>query len=289
MDERRLTAMRKAVKHHVYDLSTIHYENKITSVHIPGFMYDDFNRAGNVSIAELCGLLEICREDNFFKKLQEEGTFFFALIACHFTVSRQLYDRAAIEFPMKYSYQLSSVGRSSIDSKVTVTEQLTGEPLLTCQLRSVAVSTKSQTSMAFADSVRQVLLEKVVPGGDAFPVFHPPSSIPEHTFSCRITVRYSDMDRLFHTSTKGYFAIIEECAAQATAAGFYSTVDGDIAFYQTESVSAVFFGESFAGDELELTTWEDLANGVWLYFVVRKNEQSICYAKMKFVEKCAKE
>jgi acyl-CoA thioesterase FadM len=288
MDDRRVTFIREANKRPVNDFGIVHYENKIASIHLPGFKYDNFNRAGNIGITSFYTFLDICRAYSSFKKMNEEFQQKFVMNVCHITVSRHLHDRAAIEYPMKHSYQVANVGRSSFDSKFTVTEQLTGEPLLTCLMRSVAVNIKSKTSVTLPDSLRRELLEEVIPGGDAFPAFYPPASVPEHTFSCRITVRYSDMDRIFHTSSKGYFAIIEECAAQATAAGFYSTVDGDIAFYQTESLSIVFVGESFAGDQLEVTTWEDVADRLRLYFFIRKNEETISYAKLQVFKKCAK-
>ena len=51
-----------------------------------------------------------------------------------------------------------------------------------------------------------------------------------------------------------------------------------------ESVTSIHVGETFAGDELKVLTWEDAADGLLLYFVARKHEKIVFYSTMRLFD-----
>jgi acyl-CoA thioesterase FadM len=262
-------------------------ENNRTSVRISGFKYDDFDRAGNLCIRKLVRVFEIFREadrSGFFSQLEGEEMSNVALIvlARHWTISRLLYDRAAINFPMILSLEVTGFGRSSVDLSERLHDETTGELLASCLNRGVTFNTKMQMTVPIPDVLRQQLSARVC-AGDTFPIFRQPAlpvAASTPSFTCSILVRYDDLDQVFHANNAAYIALMRECAAMATTGGFYSRLRGDVAFYPTQSLSCVYVGESFAGDELQVTTWEDAENPLLLYFVLLKQEKTVSYAKM---------
>jgi len=230
---------------------------------------------------KLHGLLDIHRAGtlSWFKQHGLPDNVTVIMIGRHWNMLRKLYERAAVDYPMVTSWWLTGLGRSSVDFMQVLTEEVTGEHLAKCVFRGVAFDINTQKSVPFEGRPREQALSEIVEG-DRFPALQPPSTIPSNTFSCTVRVRHDDADYLLHATQSAYVAFARECASQATAAGFYSKVIGDFAFYVVESLTSMHAAESFAGDDLKVTTFEDPSNPLHLFFVIYKEEQPVCYTKM---------
>ena len=109
-----------------------------------------------------------------------------------------------------------------------------------------------------------------------------PESAAAGSVSTTVRVGYDDIDHNWHINNASYTAFALECAAQAAAAGYYSRIQDDVAFYPARSLTPVHLAESFVGDELTVTTWEDPDNAMLLHFLVHRQQQRIFYAKIEF-------
>jgi len=206
----------------------------------------------------------------------------------HWRFTPALYSRAAVEFPMTMKTWLGGFGRTSVDLCQTIQESATGDLLASGIYRVVNVDPKTQSSAPIPEKVREQLSKAVVTeAGARFPVIKPPATIPERSFSCRLTVRHDDMDFLFHATQGAYLGFARECAAQASNAGFYSQLSDDIAFHRASETTGVHFAESFAGNELEVSTWEDSHCPLLLHFAVSKDNRIIYYATVKYFDDSA--
>jgi len=205
----------------------------------------------------------------------------------HWKFSRALYRRAAVDLPMTMRAWLSGCGRTSIDLCQTLEDSATGDLLASGVCRVVNVDPRTQRSIPLPERLRDTLRMGVDDGqtrGERFPIIQPPAAVPDRSFSCRMTVRHDDMDFLFHTTQGAYLFFARECAAQAAKAGFYFQFSDDIAFHLASETTGVHFAESFAGDELKVSTWEDSNCPLLLHFTVSKDGNIIYYATVHYFD-----
>jgi len=201
----------------------------------------------------------------------------------HWRFTLPLYRRAAVNLPMTMRTWLSGFGRTSIDLCQTIHESSSGDLLASGVFRIVNVDPKTQSALALPDKLREMLSETEIIGvSERFPVIKPPAAIPDESFSCKVTVRHDDMDFLFHTTQGAYLGFARECAAQASNAGFYSRLRDDIAFHLAAETTGIHFAESFAGDELTVSTWEDTCCPLLLHFTVSRHSHVIYYATVQY-------
>lgn len=232
----------------------VHVEKNTAVMYLPGFKYDDFDRAGLLNYAKLNRMGEMNRLIGHGLYDYMHG-FHSNMFGRHWRFSPALYSRAAVDFPMTMKTWVSGFGRTSIDLCQTIQESATGDLLASGVFRIINVDPKTQSSVPLPDKLRELLLKREVSeAGDRFPVTKPPAAIPIQSFSCQMTVRHDDMDFLFHTTQGAYLGFARECAAQASVAGFYTRLTDDIAFRRASETTGIHFSESFAGDELKVST-----------------------------------
>jgi hypothetical protein len=93
------------------------------------------------------------------------------------------------------------------------------------------------------------------------------------------------MDLMFHSNQGAYLGFVLECAAQASESGYYKGIRDDIAFWRARTSTGIHLMESLAGDELDVSTWQNADNQLLLHFVVSKNGQMIYYAEIEYYSK----
>jgi len=207
------------------------------------------------------------------------------LFGSHYTISPLLFDRAALDFPMRQYSWCTGVGRTCVDIyRILETADSQRSVLVTGVTRTVCMDFARRISVPFPDCESRRISPTLPPGACRFPFVNVPESAPVGAFSAVIKVRHDDMDFNWHSNQASYTAFALECAAQAAAAGRYSRIRDDIAFYRALSLTCVHLGESFAGDELNVSTWEDVDNAMLLHFLVHRQRQRISYIKTAFDE-----
>lgn len=205
------------------------------------------------------------------------------LLGSQLKASRQLYKTAAVEYPMKFHMQLSNVGRSSLDAVQSLTDDQAGVVLVQRIVRIVNIDPLTKTATPIPDDLRQLLKEKIHASGDSqLPRLDIPADVPEKHFVHSESVRFSDMDFVFHSNQGSYLLYALECAAMAASKGFYSKILDDVCFYPAKSALGLHIAECFAGDVLQVFTWEDEKNPMLIYFIVKNKNGIAYYAKVEF-------
>ena len=109
--------------------------------------------------------------------------------------------------------------------------------------------------------------------------------IPQNSFCCKFLTKNTDMDEFCHTTQAVYVDLACECAAQASVAGFYKRLTGDILSKLIKRSNFLHVGESKAGDVLSVHTWEDSENPLLIYFSISKSpDNRICFVLMEFYQ-----
>ena len=120
-------------------------------------------------------------------------------------------------------------------------------------------------------------------GYSDFPKYRPKLHAPPSAFNWKIRVRHDDTDMLQHTNVSSYLKFALESAAQASSLGVFSSISDDVAFYRPRRVASVFVGESRAGDELTVATWQETENAnMTLNFLISNRQNPVYCAQIEF-------
>lgn len=244
------------------------------------------------------------------RKPQQRSTRKFLLfnVVTQWTLSEKLYQRAAVDFPMMIRHVVINVGSTSYDMQRAYIEMNNStaddhgdtsaspassrtektrqeEPLATYVNRIVNVDIVTRKAAPLPDDLVQdlnLLVGEVANDCRISPSVRLPIAAAGKTFRCRVTVRFDDTDFQGHTNTSSYLMYALECAAQAANSGFYSAIRDDVAFYRPKKVTNVFVSESNAGDELNISTWEDENNQLLLNFAISNKGRHISHSQIEF-------
>ncbi|ELU04800.1 hypothetical protein CAPTEDRAFT_224013 [Capitella teleta] len=267
----------------------VHGDGYLLRAKLPGFSNDDFNRAAYPSLFKLGRVVETERplffrypEHTFRRFLSKHEEVM--MIGNHSTISKSLYHKASFDLPMTLAMSTLHIGGTSFDVKLSLTEDSTGDEFISTIRRIVCVNMETKKSCAVPAAMKEFFIETGIVSNVSKPTFEPfgPLSPPADCFTYKLIVRHDDMDILFHANNAVYTKFAENCAAAATNAGFYRHFRDDICFYLVHKSSVIHVGESFAGDELEVITWQDDVDHNLLYFVTTKNGKDLCYHKFMF-------
>jgi len=271
---------------------------------LPGFKYDDFDRAGNLSLYKLNRMVEV--ERYFVPDLLGHASKdrLFVQLGSHWLISKKLYSSAAINMSLLYDWRLTHVGRTSIDFSQrlfqlppppnnslhlvneneleNVSELKEKTPLSTRIARVVSIDSQTRKSLPFPDQIREEFHQqmKTAQSQDAtirFPEMKNAPIIPADPFITTVATRYDDTDMYEHTNQGAYLSLVHECAARAINSAFYKQFNTDICFYRVCQSTGVHLGESFAGEELQVITWEE--QPMTLNFVVKRAGRDIYYCR----------
>lgn len=208
---------------------------------------------------------------------------FMVMFGRRWTFTPELYSRAALDFPMILTSSVVNVGRTSMDMCSTIEDESDGKELASLVFRVVNVDPVTrQTSVPFPELARKSMAKFETESTKKFEKLSVPLNQPDKKYKCKIAVRFDDMDFLMHANQGAYIKFCMECAAQASTSGFYSKFSTDIAFYRPSRYAGLHLAESEAGDELEVSTWEDPENPLLLHFVIGRDEKNIFYAHIEF-------
>ena len=116
----------------------------------------------------------------------------------------------------------------------------------------------------------------------AKPIFVPQFTPTPDATTYVFKLCHSDSDDLGHTNGSTYIRLCCDAAANACNAGKLKNFSGDFFHYDVSSALIRYLGESFPGDELEVTVWEDHVELDCLYFHISNLKKLIFVAKFNY-------
>lgn len=251
-----------------------------------GFKYGDFNRAGLLGLPAVFRHFETMRYrilSAFGLDTSELQTFFVLQVRAE--ISTELYKTPGIAVKLKNISDVLHVGNSTITFRTIMMNETSGVVLAIHYWDNIHVNAKTRKAEPFPADFKQKVQKML----SMAPIQSPqrlrlPAVDRRNCYCCKLVVRNIDMDGNDHTTQVMYVEYALEIAAQATSSGYYKKLQGDICGYGVKNAQFVHTGESAAGDELLLMTWEDESNPLLIYFVIRKDSKDVCHAKIEFYD-----
>ena len=258
---------------------------KATTVHIPGHDLLSFDRTANLGFYSISRMIELDRlmdvsngkYETCFKMFLSKKDLLAVVAAHELHVSKEMYTNASLVRPMVYESKLGYVGTTSLSCIATYHDEKTGKQLLISEIHLAIRNSATNKPWVIEDETRQQYKISVTKEKTAIP--HPPKR-PQQTFKYKILVRHSDHDKLFHVNQGSFISFCLDCATEASLAGFYPGFHGDIAWYHVKDAYVIYRGESFAGDVLNVVTWE--GSNYSVHFEIEKADDVILHCTLVF-------
>jgi acyl-CoA thioesterase FadM len=143
----------------------------------------------------------------------------------------------------------------------------TGEVFATNTNQVVTVSKETRQPTPLADWWKAKYASAVV---EDKRLIVPMINVPDKTHVYQMKVPWSDIDGYKHTNYISYIQYCFEASMDAVVAGFYSKFKDDMLLYHVKEMEVAYKGETKAGDELQVATWENKEDPFKLHFDIRK-------------------
>ena len=182
---------------------------------------------------------------------------------------------------MKFLIEVLEVGESSFVLLITMKDANTWENLGENFLKYVVVGRKSRRPEALPSWFRGRYAPKI-----AQEISHirkaPIPDIPPNVFKYSIKPLPSEMDSNNHINQAEYVKFCMDCATLAAKSRFYKHFHTDMCLYTTTLWEVTYGKESFAGDLLEISTWQNYQDYQEILFSISCSGRLIFFAKSHF-------
>ena len=182
---------------------------------------------------------------------------------------------------MKFLVEVLEIGESSFVLSITMTNTNTGEKLGENFLKYVVIGRKSRRPEALPSWFK----DRYSPTR-AHEISHirksPVPETPQNVFKYNIKPLPSEMDSNNHVNQAEYVKFCMDCATLAAKSGFYKHFYTDMCLYTTTLWEVTYGKESFAGDLLEISTWQYEQDYQQILFSISCSGKLIFFAKSHF-------
>lgn len=199
----------------------------------------------------------------------------------HVNISRALYDRAAVCFPVKVILSPEHVSSTSFSVSHEFLDAKDNKFLFASRRQfAFQHKTTGQSVPVPDDFVRYH--ENVANNTQRWPGTTGNRQPPRDAIRVQRQVCHSDADHLYVTSPPSYIKFCMDAAAYASNNNKLQRFIGDFFQYKVSSVSTQHQGKSYPEDELQVTLWEDPEELEAMHFHISKDNSCIFTATFRF-------
>ena len=191
-----------------------------------------------------------------------------------------LYAKAAMVMPMNVVMYPGHAGVSSLSMFVDFEDALSGKLLVRIQGQRVMINTITRKPVSLPKAYSGY--DGPSPDAPVDPVVVPRLRQSPNAVTYTFRVNHSDSDQWYHTNQATYFRLCSDAAANACNDGKLKNFSGDFFHYDVSGALIRYLGESFPGDDLEVTVWEDHVEFDSLYFHISRLNKPIFAAKFTY-------
>ncbi|XP_052805570.1 uncharacterized protein LOC128234964 isoform X1 [Mya arenaria] len=261
---------------------------------LPGLTYTDFDQkiGGKIGLWNFAKILESVRAlclRNFIGPMlfSRESTIFLATHS--FEVTQQYHSNFSYEksfgmdMPMRFSFYISDVGRTSFTSAIEWRDYVTERLLVKLVSKSVHVSRKTRkpipipewVSKGIEDHLKLVANPKKLQKSD-------PLVIPTTAFKYKVKTLQSDCDSNFHINQATYLRWCSDAWSAAALAGNLKNYNKHIERYCIKTMDTHYIGEALANDIAVVNVWEDDLDSRKLICAIQVNAKVIFTMRIDF-------
>ena len=207
-----------------------------------------------------------------------EGDTIAVVSAQKWEVFPELYAKAALVLPMHVLLRPGHSGVTSSSFFVEFIDPTSGNLFVRIQRQHVTIDAVTRKPIP----VQHIPVEDNDIPNPAQPVIIPRFTPPSDTKRYIFKVYHSDSDDLYHVNHATYVRLCSDTAANACNDGKLKNFSGDFYRYEVSGALMRYLGESFPGDDLEVTVWEDPVDHDSLYFHISRLKKPIFAAKFTY-------
>ena len=180
------------------------------------------------------------------------------------------------------SIKLGYVGSASLNTVATLADSRIGEVYAENVNQVVTVSKESRKPVPLAEWWKN----KYSKAADATVsrLIIPAITVGTEHYTHTLKVAWDDIDGYQHTTYTSYIKFCLEAAMEACTHGFYSAIRTDVLKHHIHLMEISFKGETRAGDELTIKTWENEDDARQLYFDIAKQDSTVFQSSFTFHE-----
>ncbi|KAK3087269.1 hypothetical protein FSP39_003861 [Pinctada imbricata] len=183
---------------------------------------------------------------------------------------------------MKFVLVIGEVGSSSFVYIIRMTDDKTGELLGENFLKYVRIGRTSRRAELLPSWFREKYSSKIDDNLPSTFKRSVPPEIPSNAFRFTLQPLASDMDSNGHVNQSVYLKYCTDAAFVAVRAGYLKQFRDDICRYPTTSWDVSYLGESFAGDTLVVSMWQDAEKHELIFFSIEREKKKIFYCISTF-------
>ena len=105
---------------------------------------------------------------------------------------------------------------------------------------------------------------------------------PNHTFTSKFTVCYSDLDDYNHCNVAVYTRFCIDCASLAYSQNELKYFNRDVCFYKLKSLLVRFRREALVHDEITVHGWQESTSRDAIYFQIFREAELLTQCKVTF-------
>ncbi|XP_038077627.1 uncharacterized protein LOC119745382 isoform X2 [Patiria miniata] len=253
---------------------------------VGGLRYDDFDKAGKISIGKISKILEGVRIARITQGITSQNIDFGLSVlyvrSHYFKVYPSFYSLSQTS-SLKFTTFTSHIGRTSFCVDANAFDLTTGELLATCSTHSVFVSMETRRPTPIPPEMAQ--MSQVIPTEDKRPVSGPDfPAQPSACFTQKRMVFPGDTDANEHLNQAVFIRFCFDCASGAALEGKLPSFVHDIIFSDAKTVWVRYVREAEVGEELTLSCWEDGDQKQTVWVEIYQESQVIGQCQIQFYD-----
>ncbi|XP_041374958.1 uncharacterized protein LOC121387812 isoform X1 [Gigantopelta aegis] len=250
-----------------------------STVHFPGISYLSSGPSGLLTPwailqciegGQIVGLTNtVLRRSNMFTIIMSQ-TF-------DFNWENIAYAKRDMTFPYTITLDIVGIGRTSLQWKQTMVNSMDGSCLATGLVHMVLMDSASRRPREIPLEFKKKYCRFVKQS--PFAVINIPE-IPAVCVSLPVTVPYSDIGPNSHFNQACFFKHAFNCVRKANQIRPFYRFGKDIGERAMKKNFVLFKGESFEGDQLVFSCWQDRNQPQHIHTVITNNDRVLAYIKM---------
>lgn len=270
-------------------LNAVHDRRKrhnVVEVVFHGIPFADFDRTGHWSTWSLLKMFEgsllLSASLSPILTTATSKDEEYIILRQHCKISPQFYEDINIHthFNPRIMFWCHEVGKTSLNMKVNLLS-LDSDHVYATNIRK-AVNFNMKTKKAVPNNTFYLeQAERINSLRPSFKWLTFPKELPTKRFTVKKRPLYSDTDYMNHVNNASYVKFCLDCCACAAQAKFYIHFEADF-IYPVLDVDIQYLGESYANDDLEISTWQSTVNISDIYCIIRRKNKIIVKSFFRF-------
>ena len=253
---------------------------------LQGWGCGNFTRTGKLSIWSIARFFENYvndippLDDKFIHPSKSTGPLA-VLSAQRSHITRALYQLSHLCLPVLCTWKFGYIGQKSFSLVFQLWDKETGAFLLQSEHQFIYIDQKTRKAVPLPQNVKTY--KEQFPCHEFFIEVRTKPADPNKVYTATFKIVASDMDKRYHTTQSIYYRFALDAAYEAWKLGFIQGFLTDPCEYEVKSFQGKHVTETFAGEHIFVSLWEDDVSNLTLHFEINKVKDNVYVMYQKIV------